>query len=101
MAEVASSAGTVMTVESKAERLVRFNISNWPRSVMSVYCLGLLAKGVAFFITDSTFKIETELARYCLKLAHHLSSWTSEQQDIVLPFLKGTSCVTIKLHAVV
>ena len=53
---------------------------------MCVYCLGLLAKGIASVISDPTFRIESEPASYCLKLAYHLSSWIPERQDITIPF---------------
>ena len=55
---------------------------------MCVYCLGLLAKGIAGVIRDPTFRIETEPASSCLQMAHHLSSWVSEHQDIALQFEK-------------
>ena len=45
-------------------------------------------KGKAFVISDPTFRIKTGLAKYCLKLAHYLSSWISEHQDIALPLEK-------------
>ena len=66
---------------------------------MCVYYLGLPEKGIASGISDPTFRIETEMARYCLKLEHRLSSWIPEHQDIALQFEKElASCVTVELH---